>query len=1194
MSKYPGRRISATPPSVSTSAASGVWTLEEVMQYRQAGTWPVGVAGADPNFNQTVLLLHGDGNQGANNLYNPGPPRYLAFTDNSDNNFPITVNGDAYGDNFSPFMTEAGQWSNYFDGTNDFLTTPSNSAFDFGTGDFTVEFWAYVQATSGFAAFVGNRTGDATSTIRWGIYIDSTSSSLTTEIYSTSNTQIGYIIFQSTFPRNQWVHCALVRSGTSFRLYQNGVQSSSSITSSAAVANSSTAVRIGDFDGSVVSDLNGYLSNLRIVKGRAVYTSAFTPPTTPLGATSGGQNPPQNTETSLLTCQSNRFVDNGVANSGTGFTITRNGDVSVKPFNPFTTTYSSTNGSGYFDGTDNLSIPSSTPNQFGSGDFTLEAWVNPTIPSPFDGQHIFFRRTTTSQDGLIFGINGSQKAALISGDGTWRVTLASTTTIANGQWYHLAATRSGSTWTLYVNGVAEASTTASFTISQESANITIGTGSFTGYISGWRAVKGQALTSGAFTPPTGPVTTSTIGWTGANVAASLTGSVAVLTLQYQGSVRNVGFIDSSPYDHVITRNPLTGPNAPTQGTFSPFSVGAGEWSNYFGGDGNYLSTGYNAGFDFGTGDFSIECMAYVEDAGRGNDSVKIGYFISAGQTNSTTNFWGFGPLISDGVISEVYFGRDNLAPLQATGQSITLNAWHHFVLCRTGTTLSIFVDGTRRGTTTYSTAVNMNTSGSVVVNRSAYGGSLFQNWLKGYTSNIRVIKGSHPYDATSTTLTPPTSGLSSATNTVLLTCQGNRFFDANTQVAAKTITVNGSPRVTPFSPFAPTAAYSAGTNGGSGYFDGTGDYLSGIGATGFFNFLHNSSALFTVQAWVYLLATGSSYVIFDTTNNSGSSVGAVLNINSSNQIGLVITTGNAGQFVFTGNSTGAITPNAWNHIAVTYNQSLANTNAVFYINGVQSGTGNKTAVAPSSSNATYPLAVGGSATGANSFNGYIANLRIDNSVESIAVPTAPIGNVATSRLLLNFTNAGIFDQTGKNVLETVGNAQIDTTVKKYGTGSMKFDGTGDWLKGVTNENTKFGTGDYTIEMWIYPTSSNLSTLFDSRSTNPATDGLSIFQDNTGLDVFSNAYIINTSGVLTLNSWQHIAVVRSSGTLTAYVNGVSVGSAANTDNHTAGRISIGVNAVNTNPYTGYIDDLRITKGVARYPTEPFPTAPFPDQ
>ena len=137
MSKYEGRIVSATKPSVSTNSASGVWTVEEAMRYKKEGVWPF-FTSSDPYFDQTVLLLKGDGNQGATNFYNPGPPKYLAFSDNSDNNLPITVVGDAYGTTISPYQAT---FSNYFDGTGDSLTVPANTAFNLGTGDFTIEFW---------------------------------------------------------------------------------------------------------------------------------------------------------------------------------------------------------------------------------------------------------------------------------------------------------------------------------------------------------------------------------------------------------------------------------------------------------------------------------------------------------------------------------------------------------------------------------------------------------------------------------------------------------------------------------------------------------------------------------------------------------------------------------------------------------------------------------------------------------------------------------------------------------------------------------------------------------------------------------------------------------------------------------------------------------------------------------------------
>jgi hypothetical protein len=71
-----------------------------------------GGAAADPNFNQTTLLLHGDGTNGAQNN---------TFLDSSTNTFTITRNGNTTQGTFSPFSLPNGEWSNYFDGSGDYL-----------------------------------------------------------------------------------------------------------------------------------------------------------------------------------------------------------------------------------------------------------------------------------------------------------------------------------------------------------------------------------------------------------------------------------------------------------------------------------------------------------------------------------------------------------------------------------------------------------------------------------------------------------------------------------------------------------------------------------------------------------------------------------------------------------------------------------------------------------------------------------------------------------------------------------------------------------------------------------------------------------------------------------------------------------------------------------------------------------------
>jgi hypothetical protein len=126
-------------------------------------------------------------------------------------------------------------------------------------------------------------------------------------------------------------------------------------------------------------DFLGYVSNVRVVKGTALYTSSFTPSTTPLTAVSG---------TSLLTCQSNSFKDNSTNN----FTITRNGDTKVTNTNPFQI---NSGQSYYFDGSGDSLYAVSSPNfTFGTGDFTIEFWL-------------YFNATANRQDIMWISTTGA-------------------------------------------------------------------------------------------------------------------------------------------------------------------------------------------------------------------------------------------------------------------------------------------------------------------------------------------------------------------------------------------------------------------------------------------------------------------------------------------------------------------------------------------------------------------------------------------------------------------------------------------------------------------------------------------------------------------------------------------------------------------------------------------------------------------
>jgi hypothetical protein len=187
----------------------------------------------------------------------------------------------------------------------------------------------------------------------------------------------------------------------------------------------------------------------------------------------------------------------------------------------------------------------------------------------------------------------------------------------------------------------------------------------------------------------------------------------------------------------------------------------------------------------------------------------------------------------------------------------------------------------------------------------------------------------------------------------------------------------------------------------------------------------------------------------------------------------------------------------------------------------------------------------------------------------------------------------------------VGNAQISTAQSKFGGASIAFDGTGDEAR-LSNSNEFTLAGNFTIECWIYfNILTNSPSVFCLGSIISPNNGLLLYWSNstTSLRVYSNgASLITSVGTAAATTWQHMAVVRNgSGTnnLSLYVDGVLRGQATNStvfSGVSANGFVLGSEYANSffPSLNGYIDDLRITKGVARY-TANFtpPTAPFPD-
>ena len=659
--------------------------------------------------------------------------------------------------------------------------------------------------------------------------------------------------------------------------------------------------------------------------------------------------------------------------------------------------------------------------------------------------------------------------------------------------------------------------------------------------------------------------------------------------------QNNTLLDSSPESHTVTRNADI-----VQGTFSPFSSDEGKWSVKFNGSTDMLRIPTNLSSDFAlsSGDFTVEAFINV-------DTVSTTY------KNIFSISYGFQFYVYNNLLHLAINDTDNTSGYLISansGTGISANTWHHVAAYRDGNNFYCSIDGTvtSMGSSSGTIAATSDSSNYPGIGSFAYSTAQFP----GYISNLRLIKGTALYG--SSNFTAPSTALTAVTNTKLLTCCSNRFRDKSTSANTVTPAIGNHmtssilPKVQPFSPFAPSSSYSAASKGGSGFFDQTSNCYFDVSDATDFDF---GTGDYSVEMWVYPTTTFNTNwaMAFNTigvnqywawTDGGGNEAAAGLSSYPS------------------GNYSGSYNhmPNrfSWSHIVFQNTSGTEN----WYINGVRvyNATNN-----PSFSASATGVRVGLSPAYASMFfyGGYISDVRVlkgsnaYSNASTLTVPTAPLGSVTNTKLLTNFTNAAMFDQTGKTNVDTVGNAQLDTSVKKFGTASAEFDGTGDYLFLPPQPTLSFPS-DFTIEFFFNSDNvSGLMVLLASVSYYTAGKNgnwLIRISDNdqiawasyNGSSGATAAYKEFTVPTMSTGTWYHLAVVRSSGSINVYFNGTvsSSGALSDTKNLIDGSVTgiyVGTNSLGANAnFDGYIDELRITQK-ARY-TSNFtaPTKEFPNR
>ena len=498
------------------------------------------------------------------------PSSTYTLTSNSAN--PFNSNGSI----FTP-------GSIFFNGSSQYLSIPSNANLNFSTGDFTVEAWINTTAANAGDFFIISSTGTG------GFFFGYNPVAAQYGWGRTAVDWDGYSGFTRT--DNVWQHIAISRQGTSIRMFLNGVQSVAAQTNSTAYDLSLTSTVVGWQSGGYY--FPGYMSNVRVVKGTAVYTQNFIPTSGPFTNNqtfnqSGIPScPVQSSQTSLLlTTPSNSSYLTDSSNNA--FTVTNVGTATSTPFNPFTGNYTilANPGSVLFNGSSQyLTVTGSTTAfDMGTGSFTIEGWVYLTAyPAGGIANGGLFGTAggSPATSGYYFNLGQDINSLRVTSNasGSWQddLTVGTGDGVPLNAWTHLAMVKNGDNLTIYKNGinVATRSGVSSYNYSNQYAPIpnegyvgysNDGAGTIRyvqGYISNLRVVKGVAVYTANFVPPAGPLNNSQVENQSGAPSATVTISQTSLLL-------NTAFGTNFLVDGSINNLTVTNVGTATSATLDPF------------------------------------------------------------------------------------------------------------------------------------------------------------------------------------------------------------------------------------------------------------------------------------------------------------------------------------------------------------------------------------------------------------------------------------------------------------------------------------------------------------------------------------------------------------------------------------------------------------------------------------------------
>ena len=524
-----------------------------------------------------------------------------------------------------------------------------------------------------------------------------------------------------------------------------------------------------------------------------------------------------------------------------------------------------------------------------------------------------------------------------------------------------------------------------------------------------------------------------------------------------GSSSNTNIISDSSTNDITTS--VTGDVS--LDSFSPFRHGG--YSTYFGNSQDIGASGLYGGryytpsssdFDIGgTGDWSMEAWIYV-DATR----TAVNYPRCFGLGPNWSDTKSMGVIIRDYANSyfiTAYWDDGTLDRKLVSSEYIPWYQWNHVLLCRSGTDIGLFLNGTR-------IAHNGNYTASIQTgDRILWGGGSGGNdeGYLGHMRDLRFINGAHPYDASSASITVPTESLELTSNTKFLGSTGG-VLNKDISNSNHSITRHHHVFTSARSPFG-HKAYNVTNNGGSIYLDGN-EYVDMSDATA----LDLEGTDFTIEGWFYRTSTSSiqtfanfalpHFTIIMSLNRTGIGDTYVYIGNGSSWIGSPTINSGSNHPLYFGE---------WNHIALVNNGGTI----TLYHNGNSVGT---TTTLPTGMTGNLRLGAYSHTSGAGEyFSGYISDFQVSKSAKytsDFTPPTEPLSSTG-SQLHIKGTEATVINSTQVDNFRPLGVGSMPG-VNKFSTdpqNSIYFNGSSDYVELYSLVDITTGSPKYLGESGIF-------------------------------------------------------------------------------------------------------------------------------